>query len=132
MPRLRAVLVLGAAGALLVGCGRASDERDARRTAEALYSAVADHRGEAACRQLTDSAAEALEQQEGRSCAEAVTGSELTERRPGKVRVYETNAVVSFPGGEKAYLDRTRAGWRVSAAGCKPKGPAPADCELED
>jgi hypothetical protein len=34
--------------------------------------------------------------------------------------------------GDMAFLDRTNEGWRVSAAGCKPRGQTPADCELED
>ena len=114
------------------GCGRDSDERDARRAAETLYAAVAEKHGRTACATLTPAAAHALEQQEGESCARAVTSLALSGSRASRVRVYETSAAVSFAGGDLAFLDHTDEGWRVSAAGCKPMGQEPADCELED
>ena len=114
------------------GCGRDSDERDARRAAETLYAAVAKKQGRTACATLTPAAAHALEQQEREPCAQAVTSVQLSGSRASRVRVYETSAAVSFEGGETAFLDHTDEGWRVSAAGCKPMGQEPADCELED
>ena len=114
------------------GCGSGSGERDAQRAAEKLYTAVAEEHGRAACATLTPAAAHALEQQEGESCARAVTSLALSGSRASRVRVYETSAAVSFEGGETAFLDHTDEGWRVSAAGCKPMGHEPADCELED
>jgi hypothetical protein len=127
-------LALGIAVCLLLGvaaCGSDTDEDQARGAAEGLYAAVSRHDGEAACAQLTSAAAQALEQEEKEACAKAVTGLELQGSHAARVRVFETSAAVTFTGGELAFLDRTSEGWRVSAAGCKPQGQQPADCELE-
>jgi hypothetical protein len=132
---MRRLLALGMAGWLVgaaVGCGTDGEERDARHAAEKLYTAVADKHGGAACATLTPAAAHALEQQEREPCSRAVTSVQLSGSRASRVRVYETSAAVSFEGGETAFLDHTDEGWRVSAAGCKPMGQKPADCELED
>ena len=132
---MRRLMALGMAASLLMaagGCGSNGEERDARRAAENLYAAVADKHGDAACATLTPAAAQALEQQEREPCARAVTSVKLSESRVSRVRVYETSAAVSFEAGETAFLDHTDEGWRVSAAGCKPIGQEPADCELED
>ena len=132
---MRRLVALGTAAWLCTaaaGCGTGSDERDARRAAEKLYTAVADKQGGPACATLTPAAAHALEQQEREPCARAVTSVQLSGSRASRVRVYETSATVSFAGGDTAFLDYTDEGWRVSAAGCKPMGQEPADCELED
>ena len=132
---MRRLVALGTAAWLCTaasGCGTGSDERDARRAAEKLYTAVADKQGGPACATLTPAAAHALEQQEREPCARAVTSVQLSGSRASRVRVYETSATVSFEGGDTAFLDYTEEGWRVSAAGCKPMGQEPADCELED
>jgi hypothetical protein len=132
---MRRLVALGTAAwlcAAAAGCGTDTDERDASRAAEQLYAAVAAKHGGAACQTLTPAAAHALEQQEREPCARAVTSVQLSESRVSRVRVYETSAAVSFAGGDTAFLDHTDQGWRVSAAGCKPMGQEPADCELED
>jgi hypothetical protein len=131
MRRLLTLGIAGCLGAALTGCGTGGDERDARRTAERLYAAAEEH-GSAACATLTPPAAQALEQQEREPCARAVTSLRLSGSRAARVHVYELSAAVGFERGDMAFLDRTNEGWRVSAAGCKPRGQAPADCELED
>jgi hypothetical protein len=128
-------MALGMAASLVTaaaGCGTDGEERDAQRAAEKLYTAVADKHGDAACATLSPATAHALEQQEREPCARAVTSVQLSGSRVSRVRVYETSAAVRFAGGETAFLDHTDEGWRVSAAGCKPMGEEPADCELED
>ena len=132
---MRKLVALGTAAwlcAAAAGCGTDTDERDASRAAEQLYAAVAAKHGGAACQTLTPAASHALEQQEREPCARAVTSVQLSGSRVSRVRVYETSAAVSFAGGDTAFLDHTDQGWRVSAAGCKPMGQDPADCELED
>jgi len=116
----------------LTGCGRGADERDARRTAQELYAAVAAKQGTRACATLTPATAQALAQEEKESCAKAVTSLDLKGGRAGGAQVWGTGAAVTFGDGTLAYLDQTSAGWRVSAAGCRPRGELPADCELED
>jgi hypothetical protein len=116
----------------LAGCGRSGDERDARRTAEELYRAVAAKHGARACATLTAAAAQALEQEEKAACAQAITSVDLKGGRAARTQVFGTGAAVTFADGTLAYLDQTGAGWRVSAAGCEPRGERPAKCELED
>jgi hypothetical protein len=57
---------------------------------------------------------------------------------PSPVRraaVYITSAKVDLTHGESAFLNRTSAGWKLVAVGCKPQAGKPADqpfaCELE-
>jgi len=80
--RLRAAttVALGFAVLALGGCGaEPDDEQRARSAVEALYGAVAAGDGEKACRQLTQSTAETLEDEEKAPCAE-VAGS--VDHRP--------------------------------------------------
>src|SRR4051794_33466842 len=132
MARLLAWGLAAGLAASLAGCGRDADERQARDTAQALYSAVAHKAGERACATLTRPTAEALEQEEKESCPKAITSVDLEGSAARSAQVSGTGAAVTFADGTLAYLDHTSAGWRVSAAGCQPRGEAPADCELED
>ncbi len=114
--------------------GRAGHEQRARSAVEALYGAVAAGDGEKACRQLTQSTAEKLEDEEKAPRAEAVTDVDLSEPAPAATAtVYMTSARIKLRTGEVAFLDETEAGWRVSAAGCEPQPgeERPYDCELE-
>ena len=47
--------------------------------------------------------------------------------------LYITDAKVDLDGGDSVFLEETPAGWRVTAAGCKPvpDQEAPYDCEIE-
>ena len=110
---MRRLLALGMAGWLVtaaVGCGREGEERDARRAAEQLYAAVAEKHGGAACATLTPAAVQALEEQEGKPCARAVTSVKLSGSRASRVRLYGTSAVVSFEDGETAFVDHADEG----------------------
>jgi hypothetical protein len=114
------------------GCGTGHDRQAARDVAQGLYSAVARLDGQAACRRLSPPTADALEQQAKAPCERAVTDLQLHGGRVASVDVFQTDAVVEFAGGERAYLERRAGGWKVSAAGCKPQPAGPAQCEAED
>jgi hypothetical protein len=117
---------------LLAACGRAGDRDDARAAAERLYAAVASRDGETACAQLSAQARETLEQEEERPCAEAVLSLQLEGRAATDARVYVTTATVRFDSGQRATVDDTAEGWRVSAAGCSGgTADKPHTCELE-
>ena len=123
-----------ATGTLLVlaACGNSADVREARLAAAGLYSAVQAKRGPAACRRLTAQARRALEDQQRRPCPEAVVELELSQPRVLSVSVFATGAAARMAGGDTVFLDDTRRGWRVSAAGCRPAGAdRPYDCEVE-
>jgi hypothetical protein len=128
----RHALVLVIAGVALAGCGRSGDRASVRSVAEGFYAAVADHDGAAACARLSADTRAALEQQESMPCARAVAHLDLSGRRANSVRVYATNAAVELVDGDTVFLQDTRAGWRIAAAGCRPQAHGePADCEVE-
>ena|SRR5687767_8645301 len=129
--RLRA-LSLAAALPLAAGCGVSDDRREAREVTEGFYSGVERRDGTAACERLAPPTADALARQEKESCEQAVVDLPLQGAPIARVQVFETNAAVRFDDGQVTFLDRRAGGWKVSAAGCRPRGEAPADCELED
>ena len=124
-------LVTSLAGA---GCGTGDDERRVRSVTDRFYAALQGHAGERACAQLSENTVNALESASGRSCAQAITALPLPGRRTARSIVYLDSARADVAGaaqGEAAFLDRTARGWRISAAGCRPKGDGPYDCQLE-
>jgi hypothetical protein len=114
------------------GCGRVDDGRAARSVTERFLGAIADGDGALACRQLTVGALEALEHEEGDRCSESASKLELAPARIVRTQVYETNAKVDLADGSSAFLELTRRGWRISAAGCRPEpDDHPFTCEVE-
>jgi hypothetical protein len=122
-----AVLVLA-----LCGCGRSGDRQTVRGIALQFYAAVDRHEGARACALLSAETRKALEDQESESCEKAVAHLDLTGGPVGKVSVYSTEAAVELRGGDTVFLQDTKQGWRIAAAGCRPSGnEEPADCDLE-
>jgi hypothetical protein len=116
------------------GCGTKDDERSVGAITDRFYSALRANSGDRACAQLSTNASKALESASGSSCAEAITKLKLPGVRSAHSTVYLDSARAEVAGaqpGEAAFLDRTALGWRISAAGCTPKGDGPYDCELE-
>jgi hypothetical protein len=123
------LLVLACCGA---GCGRVDDGRAARSVTARFLSAIEDRDGARACRQLTVGALEALEHEEGDRCSESAAKLELAPAPIVRTQVYETNAKVDLADGSSAFLELTRRGWRISAAGCRPEpDDHPFTCEVE-
>ncbi len=120
------------AGLLLSGCGRADDRRAVRAVTEQFLRAVDAQDGARACAQLTDAAVEALEHDERTSCAEAASELDVSASATTRAQVYGISAKVDLADGHSAFLELTRRGWRVTAAGCRPQ---PADqpymCEVD-
>jgi|SRR5215212_2783889 hypothetical protein len=117
------------------GCGRDGDRAQATEVAERFFSAVGSGDGATACAQLSPDTRKALEDDESKSCREAIGGLNIDPGSPTTVELYLTNAKADLDNGESAFLSLTAEGWRLSAVGCKPgDGPptdAPMDCELE-
>lgn len=125
-------LTLALCALLVAACGRGGDRDDARAAAERLHEAVASGDGATACAQLSAQARETLEREEERPCAEAVLSLRLDGRAATDVRVYVTTSTVRFDSGQRAVVDDTAQGWRVSAAGCEGgTQDEPHTCELE-
>jgi hypothetical protein len=118
-------------GALAGGCGTDTSSAAAGRTVRVFYTSLARHDGAAACRELSDEARSSLETSEKKPCQQAVFSLGLSRSRVLAVRVYETSAQASLSGGDAAFLDQTREGWKISALGCKPQPGQPYDCQLE-
>jgi len=128
----RCVVALVVLALALCACGRSGDRRIVRSVATDFYAAVDQHDGARACSVLSADTRKALEEQESKSCAEAVEDLDLTGGSVGKVSVYSTNAAVELRGGDTVFLQDTKEGWRIAAAGCRPSAhEEPADCDLE-
>ena len=127
----KALLTIGVAVSL-AGCG-AADPDAASETAERFYAAAQAEDGAGACGQLGEATREQLERDEGEPCAEAVLGLRLTGGRATGTSAYMTEAKVDLDGGDSVFLEETGAGWRVTAAGCRPVSDqeAPYECEVE-
>jgi hypothetical protein len=116
------------------GCGTSGDDRRVGTVTDDFYRALRAHEGSGACDQLSKGAVDSLESASGRSCEQAITGLDLPGTGSAGTTVYLDSARAEVAGAgakEAVFLDRTSRGWRISAAGCKPKGDAPYDCELE-
>jgi hypothetical protein len=125
-------MLLGLA-CLLSACGTSDREADAAAVVERFQTALAGADGAAACAELSEETSQALEQQEGEPCDEAILGVELPSGgRVGSTKVEVTSAAVSLIGGGTLFLNEAPGGWEISAAGCSPTAPdLPFDCELE-
>ena len=126
---LAAVLVL-----LLASCGTGPSQRDTERAVDRFQAAIAASEGRAACAQLTEHLRSTLESDEGKPCDSAVLGLGLRGGgRAVRSRVYITSALVDVAGRGGAFLDQTKSGWRISAAGCVRSGSSDEyDCRLKD
>jgi hypothetical protein len=115
-----------------VGCG-ADEERDAAAVAERFSEALDRGDGRAACRELSATAADAVERQEQAPCEYAILRLDLPRGAvAAESRVYLRSASVDLAEGGVTFLEEGPAGWRISAAGCTPSAPGrPYDCELE-
>ena len=119
--------------ATFAGCGTGSSERDATAVVERFQTALAARDGRAACVQLTPATRAALERQEMSPCGRAVL--RLPLRGGGDVvdvKIYLNSGLAEVRARGLAFLDQTSAGWRISAAGCRPAEPnMPYECGLE-
>jgi hypothetical protein len=124
--------VLAAAGCLLAaGCGQSASP--VNRVVDRFQRSLAAGDGPGACRELASPVRKALSEQQHEPCARAVLRLGLPRDRRSDTSIYLTSALARTRAGGTMFLDRTRSGWRVSAAGCTPTGPGlPYDCSLED
>ena len=126
--RSAAVLIVSA-GALvaLTGCAAASED-DVQAVAAAFEDPSAPEQER--CDLLTPATRGAFESDESAPCAEVIGEVPLPGGEVTSVEVWGGDAQVRI-GGDVVFLTETGAGWRVTAAGCRPRGDLPYDCEVE-
>jgi hypothetical protein len=130
---MRAALLLAVVAVALCACGRSGDRQTVRSVAVGFYAAAEHHEGARACALLSSQTRKKLEEQESESCDKAIDKVQLKGGPVSKVSVDSTEAAVELRGGDTVFIEDTKEGWRVSAAGCRPTAHAqPADCDLED
>lgn len=119
---------------LCTACGTTDRSTDATATVERFQAALDSNDGKAACGELSEETASALEQQQGDPCEVAILTLELPSGgEVSETSVYVTSAFVSLLEGGTLFLDEASDGWEIAAAGCTPAGPdRPYDCELEN
>jgi hypothetical protein len=128
----RAAAVLALLAMALCACGRDGDRQTVGTVAVQFYAAADQHHGARACALLSAQSRKKLEEQESESCDKAIDKVDLKGGPVSKVSVYSTEAGVELRGGDTVFLEDTKEGWRIAAAGCRPTVPGqPADCDLE-
>jgi hypothetical protein len=118
----------GLVGVLLTsGCASASAP-DVQRVAAAFENPSGDPQGR--CALLAPATLAALESDASAPCAQAITAVPLGGGTVRTVEVWGDGAQVRLTT-DTVFLAETPAGWRVTAAGCEPRGEQPYDCEVE-
>jgi hypothetical protein len=130
--RRMAAVLLPLAVAALAGCAAAGGRGQAAAdVATRLLTAVQGKDGAAACALLAPDTASEVEHSGGKPCPDAILDEDLPG--PGAVTgsaVYGQWAQVRV-GADTVFLAAFPGGWRVVAAGCKPRGDRPYDCEVQ-
>ena len=122
-----ALIALAAGAVLLTGCSSAQ-EPEVRQVAHAFEDPSGD--AELRCDLLAPATRAALEQSESAPCAEAVEDLPLQGGAVESIEIFGGDAQVKL-AGDTVFLTETSAGWRITAAACRPKGEAPYDCEVD-
>ena len=118
---------LGGAGMLLTGC---SSMQQPEVEQVALTDPDPDSDPETRCELLASATLATIEEDEATVCTEAIGRLPLEGGQVTSVEIWGGDAQVRL-GGDTLFLTETRAGWRVTAAACQPRGEAPYDCEVE-
>jgi hypothetical protein len=125
-------LVVGSLVFLVAGCGAAGEDvSGARRAATDFYAAFGAEDGAAACALLAPETVKELEKTAKEPCDRALLEEDLPEA--GTVNgtsVFGTEGRVVL-GSDTLFLAQFGGTWQVVAAGCRPQGDLPYDCQIE-
>jgi hypothetical protein len=126
---MRGRWILAGAGALalLSGCSSAS-EKDVSGVATAFEDSSGDP--QARCDLLAPATLATFESDSSAPCSDAIADVPLPGGDVTSVEVWGGDAQVRL-GSDTLFLTETDTGWRVTAAGCEPRGEAPYDCEVD-
>jgi len=113
----------------LTACAPASGKSQASAAASRFAAALSSRNGVAACAVLTDAARTSLETGSGQNCAQAILDVH-SSAGAATAKVWGQEAQVKL-GTDTLFLDETKRGWRVRAAGCRLQSPdQPYQCEV--
>ncbi|WP_211256750.1 hypothetical protein [Allokutzneria albata] len=101
-----------------------------RSTADAFVAAIAKGDARAACDLLTPKTLRRMEALRPEGCPAALGTLKLPSAAVRDVEVWGDAAQVRT-GGDTLFLREFEQGWRISGAGCTPRGDQPYDCVLE-
>ncbi|GAA4113279.1 hypothetical protein GCM10022415_08520 [Knoellia locipacati] len=123
-----------AATLLLTGCaGRGSAEDDAVGDTATTFLAAAASAPQSGCDLLAPATLDQL-RSDDEDCGDAVSAAAPKgdiASTPPTIQVYGRDAMVRW-ADQTLFLARFDDGWRVTAAGCKPRGEdLPYDCTIE-
>jgi hypothetical protein len=127
--RIAALAGLLLAAPLLTGCASA-ERAEVESTAERFAEAVGSGDAGTACSLLSDDAADHVTSPEHPDCADAVASLRMAPGRVSGAEVWGDRAQVRLTS-DVLFLVRLQDGWRISAAGCVPRGERPHDCEID-
>jgi hypothetical protein len=125
------VVVAVALAAVVAGCsGRVDPQAEAAGAAARAFTLAARGDPSTACGLLAPSTATEVEQTAG-SCAGGLADAELPEGGGlREVQVYGLDAMVRLEQ-DTVFLARFDDGWRITAAGCTPRGDGPYECDIK-
>ena len=125
------MVVAVALTALVSACsGRGDPEEEAAGAAARAFTVAARGDPSAACGLLAPATATEVGQTSG-NCAEGLAEAGLPEGGGlREVQVYGLDAMVRLEQ-DTVFLARFDDGWRVTAAGCTPRGDGPYECDIK-
>ena len=129
--RLGILALLAVSGCVLSGCA-AADGTQAAEAAEAFHRDVASSNMTAACSMLqSETREETARSSDAGTCESQLEKAKIPD--PGKLlgtEQFGRDAFVEFEH-DTVFLAASNAGWRVTGAGCTPKGEEmPYTCEV--
>lgn len=130
-----AVIATGLVVYTSVGFARNADNGEPAAAARAFTSALERDDGAAACGLLSTGAVKTVEAERKKPCDQGIVEIKddvAPAGEPSDTDIAERSAFVKTGTDDAVFLDKTDAGWKISASGCKRQaGDAPYDCELE-
>ncbi|WP_458778689.1 hypothetical protein [Arthrobacter sp. D3-16] len=125
-PLLAACLLVTAAA--VTGC--APDATGASSTAQNFHKAVRSSDWSTACELLQPDTRQQVAERNGDSCEFGLESLQLpTAGTLLKTEAYGREALVEFDG-DVVFMASSGSAWRVTAAGCSPRGDSPYSCEV--
>jgi hypothetical protein len=123
------IVALSVVGLLAAACYPGGQSSMAGDAARSFITAMQQRDSQRACGLLSREATASL-QTGGRSCEQALADLDPPSGAVERVDVWADRAQVTSTD-DTLFLVRLQEGWRVAAAGCRPRRDQPYECEVE-